>query len=303
MNGHQKQKLSKLADGKILFDCPMAEYTTFRVGGPCEALYRAGDADNLKRVIQFLKHEKVPYFLVGRGSNLLIKDNGIRGVGIILERSLAEIRQKTPGQPDLTIGGGAFLADLLGFCRNYGLGGMEWAAGIPGTVGGAVAMNAGAHDEEISSRIKNIRVLTSKGEWIGMAPPGLRFSYRHLELQQGIVVTEVEMALKPDTRENISEKMTRFLKQRKTTQPLEYPNAGSVFKNPPGDYAGRLIEIAGLKGEKRGDAMISLKHANFIINTGHATAKDILELMDFAINRVEGKTGIKLEPEIRIMGN
>lgn len=283
----------------VYFDRHLIKYTTFQVGGPCEALYEADNEDDLKNIIAYVNEHGIPYFVIGRGSNLLVKDEGLEGLVILLKGALSDIREE--GETILA-GGGLFLSDLLTFCRDRGLSGLEWSAGIPGTLGGAVNMNAGAHGEEFGKRVLEIHGIDSRGESVIFEASQLIFSYRCLEMPKGLIITRVRLKLAQDTRDNVKRKISEYLKKRKSTQPLEFPNAGSVFKNPPGHHAGVLIETAGLKGTRSGGAMISEKHANFIINMKGATAQDILDLIHLAKTTVKKKTGIDLEPEIRIIG-
>ncbi|MCF8120350.1 MAG: UDP-N-acetylmuramate dehydrogenase, partial [Deltaproteobacteria bacterium] len=187
-------------------------------------------------------------------------------------------------------------------CRDRGLGGLEFLSGIPGTLGGAVAMNAGAFGKEVGERVEAIRVITPAGGLLEREKEDLRFSYRSLQLDRGAIITLVRVKLESVGREAVFERMAGYLRQKKALQPLGYPSAGSVFKNPVGDYAGRLIEAAGLKGKRVAGAMISKRHANFIVNTGGATASDILALMNLIQQEVKRISGIQLEPEIRILG-
>lgn len=303
MNSTQKAELVALAGEKIDFDCPMAPYTTLHVGGQTEALFEADDMEELLRVIVYLNKEGIPYLVVGRGSNLLVKDKGIEGVVILLKGSLAAIEHEKEEDFSIQVGAGLSMRDLLAYCRDAGLGGLEYFAGIPGTVGGAVVMNAGAYGKDFGSRVREIQMITRQGDIIERDRRQLRFSYRHLEMEKGSVIARARLEINRESGELVAGRIADFLKRRKITQPLEYPSAGSVFKNPPNDYAGRLIENAGLKGKRLGGAMISEKHANFIVNMGRAKAKDILALINLAREEVKKHTGIELEPEIRIVGD
>jgi len=290
----------------VRFHCPMHRLTTYKVGGPVEALWEARDLETLKKVIRYLSLEGIPYSVLGKGSNLLVKDDGIDGVMILLKGSLAAIKEGVE-KSLVWAGGGVHLTDLMSWCRQRGMSGLEFLTGIPGTVGGAVAMNAGAFGQEINERIKTLQFVLPGGSQVEMNRPELKFSYRRLHMEEGRLVTNTCFRLDRDTPEAVFEKMGGFLKTRKQTQPLEYPSAGSVFKNPPGapfstPGAGRLIEKAGLKGKRIGGAMVSEKHANFIVNDGGATAGDILMLMDLVRHKVKRMSGIDLEPEIRVLG-
>ena len=302
MDKRQKTELANLTGEKLSFDRPMAQYTTLRVGGNCEALYRADDTEELQQVITYLVREGIPYFSVGRGSNLLITDEGLSGVVIMLMGHLAAIQQEKRNESIVLAGAGLALADLISHCRTSGLGGLECYAGIPGTVGGAVAMNAGAYGEEFGTRVQEVRVITPKGKFEIKDHAQLKFTYRHFEMEKGSVIISTRLKLNRESEKIVAQCIADHLIKRKQSQPMEYPSAGSVFKNPPGEYAGRLLENAGLKGRSIGGAMISDKHANFIINTGGASAKDILDLLNLARSEVKKRTGIELEPEIKVLG-
>jgi len=286
----------------IQFDRPMAHYTTFRVGGPVEAVVGVHELEELRHLVVYLYLKRIPYLVLGWGSNLLVKDEGLEGVAILLTGSLAKVEEINLEDRTLLAGAGLSLSALLKTCRDKGFGGLEFLAGIPGCLGGAVAMNAGAFGKEIGPRIREIQILTPDGELVVKDPSGLRYTYRHLEIGKGDVIVRVRLHFDLEAKETVAARIGDHLKRRRRSQPLEYPSAGSVFKNPPNAYAGRLIEEAGLKGEKIGGAVISHKHANFIVNTGGATAKDILALMELARNRVKERTGILLETEVKIVG-
>lgn len=306
MNVRQKIALEQLTGNGLRFHYPMHQLTTYKVGGPVEALWEARDLTTLKKVIRYLSLEGIPYNALGRGSNLLVKDEGIDGIIIRLKGSLATIKA---GEKKSLVwaGGGVHLTDLMNWCRQRGMSGLEFLTGIPGTVGGAVAMNAGAFGQEINERIKALQFVLPGGTEVEMNRSELKFSYRRLQMEEGRLVTNACFRLDEDTPKAVFEKMGGFLKTRKQTQPLEYPNAGSVFKNPSGapfstPGAGKLIEKAGLKGKRIGGAMVSEKHANFIVNDGGATAGDILMLMDLVRLEVKRMSGINLELEIRVLG-
>jgi UDP-N-acetylmuramate dehydrogenase len=311
MDKRQKGQLVSLAGENVRFDCPMARYTTFGTGGPVEALYEAGSTELLQQVIAYLNKEQIDYLVIGRGSNLLVRDGGLEGVAILLAGSLAVIEEQKEslsaaneqtGDSTILAGAGVSIADFLAYCRESRLGGLEFLAGIPGTIGGAIIMNAGAFGKEIGSNVEELHVITAQGELVVIDGSQLRFSYRALEIEKGDLIIRARFKLVREAEGVVAERIKKYLKTRKETQPLEYPSAGSVFKNPPNDYAGRLIEKSGLKGERIGGAMISEKHANFIVNTGGASAKDILALLCMARDTVKRETGIELEPEIRVVG-
>ncbi len=280
----------------------MDQYGTFRVGGRAEAICFPSELALLRQVVSYLSNSDIPYLVVGRGSNLLVRDGGIEGVVIILKGELTNILKDSGDGETLRAGGGATIGNLLSYCAGNGLSGLEFLAGIPGTMGGAVFMNAGAFGKELGEMVEEIAVVTRQGETEVMDRSQLVFSYRQLSMAGGTVIYSVKLRLHRDTEAEIRDRILDHLKRRRESQPLDLPSAGSVFRNPPGDYAGRLIERAGLKGTRIGGAMISRKHANFIVNSGGARAEDILSLMDLARNRVRDMTGIELKPEIRIVG-
>jgi UDP-N-acetylmuramate dehydrogenase len=297
----QKKDLIKIVGKGVRFHCPMVQYTTFRIGGEADALCFVESLAELQQLVSYLIHENIPFFVLGKGSNLLIKNGGFEGVFIIMRGELATIQTDEEKIPGVTAGGGLELNDLVTYCSQKGLGGLEFLAGIPGTVGGAVAMNAGAFGEEVEGVVENIQVLTPQGELRTKHRYELAFSYRNLSLPEKSIVVRASFRCVQKSREMVSRKVSDYLKRRKATQPLEYPSAGSIFRNPQNDYAGRLIEEAGLKGKKVGGAMISPKHANYIVNTGEAKAEDVLILMQLARQKVKEDTGIELETEIRII--
>jgi UDP-N-acetylmuramate dehydrogenase len=302
MDKRQKQEIRKVLEDQVRFECPMNQYTTFKVGGNAEALCTCEDMFRLEWLLSFVRRERIPSQVIGKGSNLLVKDEGVQGVLVRLGGKLATLEEEEAEPPILAAGGGASIVDVLAFCKDRGLGGLEFLAGIPGTAGGAVAMNAGAWGEQIGDLVREVLLITREGDTTSWDRSRLRFSYRSSNIPEGSVLVKTRLDLKRASPEGISRKVTEVLHRRKAGQPLEYPSAGSVFRNPPQDYAGRLIEEAGLKGERIGGAMISPKHANFIVNVGGASARDVLALINLARQRVLDRTGITLEPEIRVIG-
>jgi UDP-N-acetylmuramate dehydrogenase len=300
MDKRQKKELMGLLRKNVHLDCPMAPYTTFRVGGKAEALCEVKDLAQLKELLAFASRENLPYLAVGKGSNILVKDRGLKGIALLLQGELEGVEEKGG---TIHAGGGLGLSELVRFSHKRGLAGLEFLAGIPGTVGGAVAMNAGAWGKSTGDVVTVVETLTADGTRLAMKKSELPFGYRRAGLPAGAVVVKAQFKGTPDRPEAIGERIRDYLERRKTGQPLEYPSAGSVFKNPPQDFAGRLIESVGLKGKRVGGAMISEKHANVIVNVGGASAEDILLLMDTARQRVREQTGIDLEPEIKVVGD
>lgn len=303
MNERQRAEFNRIAPELIRFDCSMDQFTTLRVGGKVEAICFPNELKILKQIVTYLREENIPYLIVGNGSNILVRDSGYGGVVIILKENLAAIERSRTRDDIVLAGGGLTIAKLMSFCSRHGLSGLEFLAGIPGTVGGAVAMNAGAFGKDIGSLVQEIQILTGQGDLTIRDSSELEFSYRNLSLQKGAVIIRVRLGLNRDPSDLITDRMSDYLKRRRESQPYEHPSCGSVFKNPPNDYAGRLIEEAGLKGRRIRGALISPKHANFIVNTGGARAEDILALMDLAREKVKKDTGIELEPEIKILGS
>ncbi len=287
----------------IQFDRAMSEYTTFRIGGKADAICFVHGLGELQQVFSYLNREKIPYLLVGRGSNLLVRDGGFKGAVIIMRGQLATIKQHEKNDQVVVAGGGLTLSDLVKFCSHRGLGGLEFLSGIPGTVGGAVTMNAGAFGRAMGDVVQQVDVVTPEGEITSRNRSDLAFSYRESSIQEGSLVVRASLQCSQETPEIVSGRVAEYLTRRKVTQPLEYPSAGSVFRNPPNDYAGRIIEQTGLKGKKIGGAMISPKHANYIVNTGGAKAEDVLRLMEMAKEKVREAKGIELEPEIKVVGD
>jgi len=303
MDARASEKIRTIGGEAVSFDVPMSRYTTFGVGGNAEVLFRAKSIEALREMVCFLTDDGIAYLVVGRGSNLLVGDGGIKGVVILLNEGLASIEPNSPGKPNVKAGAGVALNTLVNFCMEKGLAGLEFLAGIPGTLGGGVAMNVGAWGREIKDVIMEITILTAEGAVQRMAGNGLRFQYRGLDLPEGSILLDGSVRLRFDRPASVKKRVISYLDDRKKRQPLDARSAGSVFKNPEGDYAGRLIEAAGLKGRRVGGAMISREHANFIVNTGGASAADIEALMDLAVETVMDMFKVKLIPEVRRVGN
>jgi UDP-N-acetylmuramate dehydrogenase len=300
MNNNQRSALQKMLNDSVVFGADMASYCTLRAGGKAEAVCFIDSLILLKKIVGFFNRESIGFMAVGKGSNLLVTDKGINGAVLILKGELAEIS----GRNDIivTAGGGVSNRELVKYCINEGLSGLEFLAGVPGTIGGAVMMNAGAYGEETGALIEKICVVTSSGNEEELISSEISFSYRKSSIPESAIIHSVTLRLKDESRELIRERVDKNLNMRKSSQPLDMPSCGSVFKNPPGGYAARLIDDSGLKGLKIGGAMISPKHANFIVNTGDAKASDILALIDVVRNRVKEDSGILLETEVRVVG-
>jgi len=279
------------------YDVPLKKYTSFRTGGAAEIFVEPVDTSELKKVLQFCKDEQKKVFIFGKGTNILVNDNGVKGVVI----HLGGVNFKNVERHDRYVlsGAGVNLSLLVRTVALYGLAGMEVLAGIPGTVGGAVMMNAGGKYGDISNTISSITTMTFDGRTIKHTRGDVEFAYRGCSLSEQIVV-EVEFQLKESKTEVILEKMDAIYKEKKEKQPLGTFNAGSIFKNTPQYKAAELIDKANLKGLKVGGAIISKKHANFIVNTGSATSTDILELIKIIKESVKKKYNVSLEEEIHI---
>ena len=291
---------SRMAPEHILLNEPMKDHTTFRIGGPADCLILPASMEDVAFVFQCLKRHDIPFVILGNGSNVLVLDKGIRGAVIKFNSPISAIRKK---ENTLTAGAGALLRDVSEFAAENSLSGMEFACGIPGSIGGAVFMNAGAYDGEMKNIVSAVRAISPKGEIVQFAANELDFGYRHSIFQEnGCAICEVDLTLTPGNAEEIKEKIAGFTERRESKQPLEMPSAGSTFKRPEGHYAGTLIEQTGLKGFTVGGAQVSDKHAGFVVNAGDATAKDVLELIRQVQDRVFEKHHVKLFPEVRILG-
>ena len=279
---------------------PMKAHTSFRIGGPADILVIPSDANQLEKVVTEVRTEGIPLTIIGNGSNVLVKDKGIRGVVVKLGNALKSM--ECSGDK-LTAEAGVSLASIANKAAACGLTGLEFAVGIPGSLGGAVFMNAGAYDGEMCKVVAQATVLTSDGKIEVLSNEDLEFGYRHSSIQDnGAIIISVEMQLAIGDINEIRAKMADFTNRRTTKQPLDIPNAGSMFRRPPGYYAGTLIEEAGLKGYMVGDAQVSTKHAGFVVNVGNATAADVLRLIGEVQEKVYAHAGVRLEPEVRIYG-
>ena len=265
-------------------------------------LLRPLNLAGLQSAVQVLSLNHFPYFVLGRGTNLLVSDTGVTAAAINLESGFSQI-EHLDSKGHVKVGAGLPLRRLLRFCLREGLSGLEFIAGIPGSVGGALRMNAGTHAGTMADVCKEVLILHADGSLARQPRSELHFSYRNLEVPPTSVLLEVEFSLFASSRKNVQDQIRTLLKFRKEKQPWQFASAGSVFKNPPGDYAGRLIEAAGLKGVRVGDAQISRKHANFIVNRGLARASDVWALIHLARKRVLQKFGVQLELEIEVVGN
>jgi UDP-N-acetylmuramate dehydrogenase len=284
--------------GEAVRDAPLAARTAIRIGGPADLLVRPATPDDVVRVLARARELGVPVLALGGGANLLVADRGVRGIVVRLPQDGAD--ESARGET-LVLCAGAPAARLVARAQRLGLVGCEFAAGIPGTLGGLVAMNAGTRTGEMKDVVTRVELATADGVgWVDAA--ALRFAYRHAELPAGAVVTRVEVRLREGDVAAAAAVMKADVEKRRATQPLTQPTFGSTFRNPPGDYAGRLVESVGLRGHREGGAQWSPVHANFVVNLGGATAGDVLALVNLARARVRDATGIVLEPEVRLAG-
>lgn len=301
MKAWQIKAKKVLAPIAMKMNVSMRELTTFKIGGPLDLLVEPADLSGLQRVIEFCKEEKLPWMVIGYGSNLLVRDKGIRGVGIKLTGYFTFWDIK---ETEVTAGAGMSLAEVVKKTACYGLTGMEFACGIPGTVGGAVYMNAGAYDGEMARILQKVLAFdpeTASVNWYSKDDLNLGYRLSRFQLDSQIILKMV-LQLERAAKESVQARITELTCQRESKQPLEMPSAGSVFRRPPGHFVGPLIEQAGLKGYSIGGARISTKHAGFIVNKGGATARDVLALIQHVQNVINEKFGVELIPEVKVIG-
>jgi len=285
--------------GQVLVGAPLAEYTSFRIGGPAMFLAVPSDREDLKAALAFARSEGLTVHLLGGGSNTLVRDGGLRGIAIRLDgfQSLERCGDT------VVAGAGVRISRLLAFCCRQGLSGLEILSGVPGTVGGAVWGNAGAWGGQTADPLSEVEIVTAAGDTQVLPRAAIPFRYRASGLPVGSVVVQATFVLAPGDPTTIRRRISGYLVRRNASQPVEFRSAGSIFKNPPGDYAGRLVELAGLKGTRIGNAMISAKHGNYIVNLGGARAADVLALVRLAQERVRATAGIDLDLEIKVVGD
>lgn len=304
-----RQEFASFWPGSLQWDVAMGKYCTLRAGGRAEALAIPRTLPELCRLINWLGARAIPWRVIGRGSNILVGSEGYAGTLIILDGDFRAIRYDDngagPGTVTLRVGAGCPVGKLVGWCARRGLAGLEFMIGIPGSVGGSVRMNAGAWGGEIGSLVESVIFVDRKGAVHEVAGQDLAFSYRQMQPRQAelgeAVVVAARLSLTSDDREEILGRCRDFMARRRAKQPAGVASAGSFFKNPSGDSAGRLIDAAGLKGLQRGGAMVSTMHANFIVNTGTASAADIISLMREVQEKVYDFSGVRLEPEVHLL--
>ena len=329
------QENLKLKTSKIYFDEPMSKHTTFKIGGPAEVFIKVGDMEDLRQILDFTNTNKIPLTIMGNGSNVLVLDSGIKGITAKIEIKKCAIRaigaigdvsemhqensfkdvedkdsaigtrpQMHPQMHQITVGAGNNNMEIAQELLKQELTGFEEIAGIPGTIGGAIRMNAGAHGKEIKDLVKSVLVMDYNGNIKQMQNKDLQFEYRNSILsKEKLIVLEATLAFQKGNKEEIQNKMKEYQNWRKEKQPLEYPNAGSTFKRGNGFITAQLIDECGLKGYNIGRAEVSTKHAGFVVNKGGATAQDVIALTDYIKNKVYEKFQKNIELEIEILGN
>lgn len=296
----QVASLKRAIAGKASANEMMRDYTSFRIGGPADVLIEPSSVDDLRESLKWAWGLGLPVFILGNGTNLLVADEGIRGAVIRIGSSLSSL---TFDGDTVIAGAGVSLPALARACADRGLTGMEWAAGIPGSLGGALTMNAGAYSCTIGDVVREVRVLGLDGQVSARTAEEMHFAQRSSRLSQGdIVAYEAVLGLRPGNADESRAQMSEYMADRKVKQPLHMPSAGCIFQNPSGRGAGRYIDAAGLKGLRIGGAEISPVHANFIVNAGNATARDVLMLMSHVKRVVYEKFGVELVPEVRVVG-
>lgn len=298
-----KEANLNISKDKIFFGEKMSKYTSFKIGGEAECLIKITSKEELKEVLKFAYDKNIPLTILGNGSNVLVLDKGIKGITLIIKIEKIEIEKKEEGKIKVTAGAGEKIGKLARELLNEEITGFEELSGIPGTVGGAVKMNAGAHGREMKDVVKTVKVVDREGNERILSNEEMKFEYRKSILKnESYIVTEAELELQQGNKEEIQKKMEEYLKFRKEKQPIEFPNAGSTFKRGEDFITAKLIDEAGLKGYSIGGAEVSTKHSGFIINKGNATAKDMLELIEYVKSQVYERFNKKIELEIEIVG-
>lgn len=290
-----------LGEDRVFTEELMSQHTTFKIGGPADYFLVPEKSEDVGAIVRLCKKEGIPYFILGNGSNLLVGDGGYRGVVIQIYKNMSAV--KTEGTT-ITAQAGALLSAVAAAAKNASLTGFEFAGGIPGTIGGAAVMNAGAYGGEMKDVLCEVTVMDKEGEIFSLSAEKLELGYRTSVIKKaGYIVLEAKIQLKEGDQEAIRETMKDLTIRRTTKQPLEYPSAGSTFKRPEGYFAGKLIMDSGLAGYQVGGAQVSEKHCGFVINAGGATAKDVRTLMDNVRDIVYKKYGVTLEPEVKFLGD
>jgi UDP-N-acetylmuramate dehydrogenase len=298
------RELQVISGARVKVSEPLARYASMKVGGPADFFIEVENAAALTGVLRTLNRYRISFFLLGNGSNVLISDRGVRGAMVHLAGAFKQVEWRQENEIVWVRVGAAFaVTQLVREAARKGCGGLEFAEGIPGTIGGALFMNAGAYGSEFEKVIDQVNGFTREGEPIRLSRNEMTFTYRDSHLPVGMVVTQVQLRLRQEDSAKVTSKVRELVTKRKSSQPSGYPNSGSMFRNPPGDFAGRLIEAAGLKGKKIGHAQISPRHGNFIVNLGGAKGEEVRQLMELARNEVRTRFGVELEPEVQLLGD
>jgi UDP-N-acetylmuramate dehydrogenase len=293
------KKLAAGIKGQCRFNEPMSRHTSFRIGGPADLMVIPADQADLQSILAKISQARIPYMVLGNGTNMLVLDGGIRGVVI---KITAGFRKMEINDGAIDVGAGYALPKLVEESAEKGLAGLEWGVGIPGSVGGALVMNAGAYGGQMSDAVKKVRGLTTDGDMLTLKAKEINFGYRHSEYPKGFVIIGTNLEMRPGEKRSLRSVMNKWMDKRQKNQPLSLPSAGCIFKNPVGDSARRLIGVAGLRGKKIGGAKVSSKHANFMINDGNARAADVMRLIELVRERTYKELGIELVPEVRVIG-
>lgn len=284
----------------ILFNEPMSKHTTYKIGGKCDVMLLPKNDDEVLALIKLCRHNNIPFYVIGNGSNLLVKDGGVRGAIIKISSKMSEV--KACGNR-IVAQAGALLGNVVKVAYEYGLSGLEFATGIPGAIGGAITMNAGAYGGNMQQVVVSVRACDTEGNIVELTADELNFGYRQSVVRcNKLTVLSCELELIPGSKAEIKEKMDTLSAKRRAMQPLSLPSCGSVFKRPEGYYIGKLIEDAGLKGTTVGGAQVSQLHANFIVNIDNATAKDVLDLIEVVKKRVFETFNVQIETEVIVIG-
>lgn len=297
-----KKSNLQIDEQKILFNEPMKKHSTFKLGGPAECLIKIDNIKDLKEILEFSKYNEIPLTVIGNGSNILVSDKGIKGITLMIKLENIEIQEEND-KIKVIVGAGEKLGKLARVFIEKEISGFEELSGIPGTIGGAIRMNAGAHGKEIKDVVEYVKCIDYEGNEITFSKEEMKFDYRTSKLkEEKYIVTEVELLLAKGNKEQIKEKIDEYAKYRRDKQPIEFPNAGSTFKRGKDFITAKLIDDAGLKGYSIGGAEVSTKHSGFIINKGNATAEDVLKLVEYVKKEVYNKFDKKIELEIEIIG-
>ena len=307
MNDADKNWLTDYFGSQVAFSEPMSRHTTFGIGGPADALLTVRTDQQLRDLVRWAQDRGLPFIILGAGSNLLVRDGGIRGLAVKLANGFESVRQGLEPLPNgwvgIIAGAGVLVRKLGKYALDHGLGGLNFVLGIPGTVGGALRMNAGAWGSSMADTTSSISFLNQHGDIVTMGRERLRFSYRGLDVEEGSIILRGEFRLERSDREGLRQEALNMQRKRRSTQPLSLPSAGSIFRNPSADVSAvELIDRAGLKGLRKGGAEVSTRHANFIVNKGDARASDVLALMEHIQDVVLDRFAVSLEPEVIIIG-